>query len=44
MLPMHLMVNRELSWLEFNKRCLSEALRQDVPLFEIGRASCRERV
>lgn len=34
MLPMHLMVNRELSWLEFNKRCLSEALRQDVPLFE----------
>ena len=36
MLPMHLMVNRELSWLEFNKRCLSEALRQDVPLFELS--------
>ncbi|MDO4174965.1 MAG: polyphosphate kinase 1 [Eubacteriales bacterium] len=34
MLPMDLLVNRELSWLEFNKRCLSEALREDVPLFE----------
>lgn len=34
MLPMDLLVNRELSWLEFNKRCLSEALRTDVPLFE----------
>lgn len=34
MLPMNLLVNRELSWLEFNKRCLSEALRTDVPLFE----------
>lgn len=34
MLPRELMVNRELSWLEFNKRVLSEALRADVPLFE----------
>lgn len=34
MLPMDLLVNRELSWLQFNKRCLSEALRPDVPLFE----------
>ena len=34
MLPKDLLVNRELSWLEFNKRCLSEALRADVPLFE----------
>ena len=34
MLPKDLLVNRELSWLEFNKRCLSEALRTDVPLFE----------
>lgn len=34
MLPKKLLVNRELSWLEFNKRCLSEALRTDVPLFE----------
>ena len=28
-------VNRELSWIKFNERVLSE---------EIGRASCRERV
>ena len=34
MLPKKLMVNRELSWLEFNKRVLSEALREDLPLFE----------
>ena len=34
MLPRELMVNRELSWLEFNKRVLSETLRTDVPLFE----------
>lgn len=34
MLPMELLVNRELSWLEFNKRVLSEAMRTDVPLFE----------
>lgn len=34
MLPRELLVNRELSWLEFNKRVLSEALRADVPLFE----------
>lgn len=34
MLPMELLVNRELSWLEFNKRVLAEALRPDVPLFE----------
>ncbi len=34
MLPMELMVNRELSWLEFNKRVLAEAVRTDVPLFE----------
>ncbi len=34
MLPMELLVNRELSWLEFNKRVLAEALREDVPLFE----------
>ena len=34
MLPKELLVNRELSWLEFNKRVLSEALRADVPLFE----------
>lgn len=34
MLPRELLVNRELSWLEFNKRVLSEAMRTDVPLFE----------
>ncbi len=34
MLPKELLVNRELSWLEFNKRVLNEALRGDVPLFE----------
>lgn len=34
MLPKELLVNRELSWLEFNKRVLSESLRKDVPLFE----------
>lgn len=34
MLPMQLLVNRELSWLEFNKRVLAEAMRTDVPLFE----------
>lgn len=34
MLPKELLVNRELSWLEFNKRVLYEALRADVPLFE----------
>lgn len=34
MLPKELLVNRELSWLEFNKRVLNEALRADVPLFE----------
>ena len=34
MLPKKLLVNRELSWLEFNKRVLSEAMRGDLPLFE----------
>lgn len=34
MLPKEILVNRELSWLEFNKRVLNEALRGDVPLFE----------
>jgi polyphosphate kinase len=34
MLPKELLLNRELSWLEFNKRVLYEALREDVPLFE----------
>ena len=31
-------VNRELSWLEFNYRVLSEARDKTLPLFEIGRA------
>ncbi|MGN1031678.1 MAG: polyphosphate kinase 1 [Butyricicoccaceae bacterium] len=34
MLPQEILVNRELSWLEFNRRVLHEAMRHDVPLFE----------
>ena len=33
-LPRALLVNRELSWLEFNKRVLQEAFREEVPLME----------
>ena len=33
-LPYELLVNREISWLEFNKRVLQESLDETVPLFE----------
>ena len=32
MLSKELLVNREISWLGFNKRVLQEAFRMDVPL------------
>ena len=30
----NLFYNRELSWLEFDKRCLSEAKDKNIPIFE----------